>query len=111
MRRAAVKHAIPLVCCLIFLTGCFQSIKQHSNMLNAMNGALAPVNYNKSYILNTFGSPYSKTISTADGVHKEVWTYKTNMGSRDLLFNMRPRKTRYMKITISGNIVTDVTFE
>ena len=94
------------------MTGCMaQSLKQHSSMLDAMNGNLATINYNKTYIFNTFGYPDAKTVSTADGVCTEIWVYRTNLGTKNLMFNMHPFKARYMKITIRNNIVTDVSFE
>ena len=81
-------------------------------MLDAINGRLTPLTYNRGYIFETFGYPDSKTASTsADGVSTEVWVYKTNLGEKDELFNIRPRKARYMKITITNNIVADVNFE
>ena len=80
-------------------------------MLDAMNGKLTPINYNKTYIFSTFGYPDSKNVSISNGVPTETWIYKTKMGDKDLLFNIRPWKTRYMKITIRNNIVTDVSFK
>ena len=58
-----------------------------------------------------FGYPDSKTASLANGIRKEVWIYKTNMGDKDRQFDLHPWKTRYMKITTANNIVTDVAFE
>ena len=86
-------------------------MKQRSNMLDAMNGKLTPVNYTKTYVFTTFGYPDSKTTSTVNGVRTEIWTYRTNMGDKDLLLNVHPWKTRYMNITIRNNIVTDVSFK
>ncbi len=100
-----------LILCFIFLAGCAQTLKQHSNMLSAINGKLTPVSYNKAYALNTFGYPDSKTTSVKYSVTTEVWTYKTNMGGKDLILNTRPWQARYMKITIRNDIVTDVSFE
>ena len=106
------KIVIALILCAVFMTGCMaQSIKQHSSMLDAMNGKLTPINYNKTYIFTTFGYPDSKAVSAADGVCTEIWVYKTNLGREDLMFNIHPFKARYMKITIRNNIVTDITFE
>jgi hypothetical protein len=86
-------------------------MKQHSNMLNAMNGKLTPVDYNKTYVFTTFGYPDSKSVSILNGVRTEIWVYKTNMGDKDLILNMDPWKPRYMNITIRNNIVTDVSFK
>ncbi|GEM_PF-5754341 len=99
-----------IFCCL-FLTGCAHSMKQHANMINAINGKLTLISYNRTFVVNTFGPPDSKTVSSIDGIRAETWTYKTNLGERDLLLNMHPQNTRYLKITISNNIVTDVTIE
>ena len=106
-----MRKILLFILCAILISGCAQTVKQHTNMLNAMNGKLTPVNYNKTYVFTAFGYPDSKTTSTADGVHKEIWVYKTNMGDEDLMFNVRSHKTIYMKITITNNIVTDVNFE
>ena len=80
-------------------------------MLDAMNGKLTPINYTKTYIFTTFGYPDSKSVSISNGVRTEIWVYKTNVGDKDLVLNMDPWKTRYMKITICSNVVTDVSFE
>ena len=80
-------------------------------MLNAMNGKLTPVNYNRTYVFTTFGYPDSKSVLVSKGIRTEIWVYKTNMGDKDLMFNVHSWKTRYMKITIRNNIVTDVSFE
>ena len=106
-----MRKTIIIIFCLILLPGCAQTIKQHSNMVNAINGKLTPVNYTKTYISTTFGYPDSKSISLSNGVRKETWVYKTNMGDKNLLLNVDPWKTRYMKIAICNNIVTDVSFE
>ncbi|MDD3905781.1 MAG: hypothetical protein PHS46_04510 [Candidatus Omnitrophica bacterium] len=100
-----------IVLCLALMTGCAQSLKQQSNMLNAMNETLTHINYNKTYIFTTFGYPDSETSSSENGVCTETWTYKTNMGDKFLLLNLKPQKTRYMKITFRNNIVTDVIFQ
>ena len=76
-----------------------------------MNGKLTPVNYTRTYVFSTFGYPDSKIVSISNGVRKETWVYKTNMGHKDLMLNVHPWKARYMKITIRNNIVTDVSFE
>lgn len=86
-------------------------MKQHANMLNAINGKLTLISYNMTFVAKTFGPPDSKTISSADGINKETWIYKTNLGEKDLLLNMHPQNARYLKITMSNSIVTDVTIE
>ena len=106
-----MRKILIIVFCSILLSGCAQTVKQHSNMLNAMNGKLTPVNYNKTYVFTTFGYPDSKSVSISNGVRTETWVYKTNMGDKDLMLNVDPWKTRYMKITIRDNIVTDVSFK
>jgi hypothetical protein len=106
-----IKNIFLLFTCFALLTGCAQTMKQHSSMLDAMNGKLTPINYNKTYIFSTFGYPYSKTASTSGGVTTETWIYKTNLGSKDLLFNKYPSNARYMKITLTNNLVTNVDFE
>lgn len=100
-----------LIACLALLSGCAQTVKQHANMLNAMNGKLTPINYTRTYIFSTFGYPDSMTSSKTDNVRKDVWTYKTNLGDENLAFNIHSYKTRYMKITMVNNIVTDVAFD
>jgi len=114
MKKAAFNR-IPVtllpILCFLLMTGCAQSMKQHFSMLDAMNGKLTPINYNKTYIFSAFGYPDSKTVSVSEGVRKEIWVYKTNMGDKNLLFNMRARKSRRMDITITNDIVTDVAFE
>lgn len=100
-----------LIFCLAFVTGCAQSMKQRSSMLDAMNGKLTNINYNKTYIFSTFGYPESKIISVTDGVRIEIWVYRTRMGDKETLFNMHPKKMRSMKITLVDNIVKDVSFE
>lgn len=86
-------------------------MKQHANTINAINGKLTLISYNRTFVANTFGLPDSKTSSSVDGIRKETWTYKTNLGEKDLLLNMHPQKARYLKITMSNDIVTDVTIE
>ena len=106
-----MRKILILIFSLFILSGCAQSVRQHSNMLNAMNGKLTPINYTKTYIFTMFGYPDSKKITVSKGVCKEIWTYTTKLGYKDTLFNMRPWKTRYMKVTIVNNLVTDVSFE
>ena len=104
-------RSVVLIICFFLLIGCAQTMKQHSSMVDAINGTLTPINYNKTYIFSTFGYPDSQRVSVADNVQTEVWTYKTNMSKSGLLLRVRPGKTRFMRITIVNNIVTDVTFE
>lgn len=105
------RRVLSLIFCALLLTGCAQSMKQRSNISDAINGRLTPINYNKTYIFSTFGYPGSKTVSDFSGIHKEIWLYVTNLGGKDLILNTRPVKTRYMKITMENDLVTDVTFE
>jgi len=84
---------------------------QRSNTISAINGNIDPADYTQTYVYTTFGDPDEKTESVTDGVRTEVWTYKTRVGEKELLFNMHPKKTRYMKITITNKIVTNVAFE
>lgn len=104
-------YIFTVLLCSMLMTGCAQSMTQHSNMVDAMNRKLTPINYTKTYIFSTFGYPDSKTSTVANGVRTEVWTYKTKMGKKDTTFVPKNAKTRYMKITLSNNLVTDVTFE
>lgn len=104
-------HSIVFVIFLTLLTGCAQTMRQHDNMIDAMNGKAEPLRYNKTYIIEKFGYPHSNTTSSADNVTTEVWTYKTNMPKSGVLLNLRPGKTRYMKITMVNNIVVDSIFE
>jgi len=97
--------------CCILLAGCAHSMRQRANMINAINGKLALISYNRTFVANTFGPPDSKTASSVDGIRTETWIYKTNLGEKDLILNMRPQNTRYLRITMSSNIVTDVTIE
>ena len=106
-----MRKIVVIILCFTFLTGCAQTLKQHSRMLDAINGKLTPVNYNSTYVFTTFGYPDSKEVSISSGVRTETWIYKTNMGNKDLMINVHPWKTRYMKITICNNIVTDVSFK
>ncbi len=107
----SARRILILIFFVLFLTGCAQSMKQRSNTLDAINGRLTPINYNKTYIASMFGYPSSRTISDSSGIHKEIWLYKTNLNNKDLILNTRSVKTRYMKITMKNNLVTDVTFE
>ena len=102
---------IPVILCLFMLTGCAQTMLQHTNMVNAMNRKFSPMDYNRVCVFDTFGTPDKTITSVVDGVPQEVWIYKTAQGEKELLFNMHPGKTRYMKITIIQRIVTDVSFE
>lgn len=99
-----------IVLCAL-LTGCAQSMKQRTNTINAINGTLTPISYNKTFVTKTFGPPDSKTASSVDGILKETWTYKANLDSKDFSLNMRRRNIGYLKITMSNDIVTDVDIE
>lgn len=99
------------ILCCVFLAGCAHSMKQHANMVNAINGELTLISYNSTFVEKTFGPPDSKTVSSIDGVHAETWIYKTNLGLKDLILNLHPQNTRYLKITMSNSIVTDVAIE
>jgi len=72
---------------------------------------LTLISYNRTFVVKTFGPPDSKTSSSADGIRAETWIYKTNIGEKDLILNMRAQNARYLKITMSNDIVTDVTIE
>ena len=99
-----------IVCCAL-LAGCAYSMKQHANMVSAIHGKLTLVSYNRTFIAKTFGPPDSRAVSSVDGIRTETWIYKTNLGPKDLILNMRPQNARYLKITMSNDIVTDVTVE
>ena len=105
-------RSVLIVLCLTLLTGCYgQSLQQRSDTIDAINGKLGQLNYNKTYIFSTFGFPYSRVESTANGVKTEIWTYKTNMSKIGLLKRKAPHKSRFMKVTMTNNIVSDITFE
>lgn len=88
-----------------------RSVTQEANMVDAINGKLHPINFNKTYIRLTFGVPDFKTVDTKNDVTTEVWTYKTVSDKTSPAFLMKAHKPRYMKITMRNNIVTDVSFE
>ena len=106
-----MRYILPLVLCLFLMTGCSATVRQHSNIINAINRHTSPKDYNRMYVYNTFGEPDKKTVTEKDGVRTEVLTYMTREGKKDVLYNMHPQKTRYMHITITNNIVTDVSYE
>ena len=101
----------PLVFCLALLTGCAQSMKQRSDMIDAINNRPNLINYNGTCIVSMFGHPDSASVSVSNGHRTEVWTYKTIGDNKSMLFDRHTKKARYMKITITDNIVMDVSFE
>lgn len=104
-----------IILCMLSLSllaaGCVPSTRQSENMVKAINDQPVLTGYDKTYVMSEFGPPYSIKRSKSDGIETETWTYKTNFKDRYYGVNIRPVKTRYVKLVFADGRVLKADYE
>ncbi|MDP2913358.1 MAG: hypothetical protein Q8N91_05055 [Candidatus Omnitrophota bacterium] len=106
-------RSIVILCILslcLFAAGCVPSMRQCKNMVKAINEQPVLTGYSKDYIMNEFGPPDSIKKSKSADIETETWTYKTNFKDRYFALNIKPVKTKYMKMVFADGRVLKVDF-
>ena len=84
---------------------------QQRHIWQAMNDKPEMRAYTQKHLIDAFGLPWSKTAVDIEGKPSQVWTYKTNLKKDYVILNMRPGKTRYLKVTVTDGFVIDYNYE
>ena len=106
-----LSRALLVIFSFIFLSGCAPTMTQHRNTWQAINNKTSLAGYGKKYFIHEFGFPYSKSVSSLNGIRVETWVYKTNLKDKYAILNMHPAKARYLKVIFSNGIASDAIFE